>query len=173
MSSGITRITRSVTLKPGECFKLPTDGEIIYIDDPSSITSDCEVPQDFNVRCYRFAFENAYGENPQSDAVINGIIIDGVEETFAATVDYDSASVDTALLVQLNLLTSGTIFNASDCSNMGGSIGNIRTIFQSPGTDIYLKCTNPTGFNGVGGNNTIFYIKAEEITPCDCTGELV
>lgn len=173
MSTGQTLVTRSITLQPGECFTLPSGGEIIYIDNPSLITSDCEVPQEFDVRCYRFAFESSYGDNPQSDSEILSIIVDGVETSFATAVNYDSSGAHNLLMTQLEALTAGLVLNPQDCSNMGGSIGNIRIVFQSAGREIYLKCTNPTGFNGVGGTTTYFYIKAEEITPCDCTGELV
>lgn len=156
--------TQVITLKPGEQFSLPPNAEITYVSDIASFESECLFDLNWTERCYRFAYENN-NNAPVSDATIISYIIDGTEMPLDNPVSYVVAGLETELT---NSIPLGLFTFVMTCN----SGANPRIVFKSIGKEIYLRVSNPTGHESVGGGETFFLVPAEQIVPCDCSGAL-
>lgn len=79
-----TKITKTITLTPGESFTLPPDGELIYTSDNNSISTDCPLPPVQAMGCYIFTVtvdndNNTSHPMDESDAIFDYVEILGTQ----------------------------------------------------------------------------------------------
>lgn len=163
-NSSTQRSTQVITIKPGEQFSLPPGAELVYTTDRNAFSSECQFNMNWNETCYRLAYENN-NNAPVSDSTIISYIVDDTELVLDNPVSYVVAGLETELSnsIPLGLFTFVTTCNSG---------ANPRIVFKSIGKNIFIKVRNPTGHDSVGGPETFFYVKAEQVTPCGCDGEL-
>jgi hypothetical protein len=156
---------QQVTIKAGECFNLPANSELIYASNPTDLSSECDIPTSFTLNCYSLAWEIISPDGPPyDDARFVGVTIDNVFYPFTSANPLVGRS-DSANQLQDTMLSDvpeGLFIEGATC-DIGGTGQYIY--FQSVGTTITFKISNPTGTT-VG--TTVIYLIPEENQDCEC-----
>lgn len=155
---------QQIVLRPGESFTLPAGATLIYSSNPTNLDSNCDIPTEFELKCWKLEWENQ-SNAPVEDADFIGVTIDGIFYPFSTNVPYDGNLGDdaaTLLQDQMTLDLPQGIFVAVDVCDTGDD-STQSLIFQSVGSSLIFKIQNPTGVT-----TTYLYLIPEEIDNCEC-----
>jgi len=157
---------QKIILKAGECATLPSGASLIYSSNTQDLTSECEIPTTFELKCYAVSWENE-DNAPTDDAAFVGVTIDGVFYPLSVNVGFSYSLSANDLRAQLVLDLPEGIYIDGDSCDIGGA--NQYFFFQSVGSSIIFKVANPNS-SDVGTH--YLYLIAEETDTCECPPEL-
>ncbi len=162
MSTPVTKIVKTVTIKPGEQFVLPPGANVTTVIGTVG-SSGCTIPNPTQLQCYRLVWEEATGA--LADALFNQLILDGGLLTF------DIPNTNMGGVSNVSFLTTalGNLNNPliqTGCSRFEdlGEASNWIAKFKLPKftKPPLVRVTNPSSSNGTG----YLYFEMEEDSDC-------